>query len=67
MFTIGSCKLFNGSPSHDECKGEIVTHAWTKQETKGARNLLVVEGVVVLAVVLGLVVVRVGARRRLRK
>ena len=75
MFTIGNCTLFNGSPSHDECKGEIVTHAWTKQETKGAgrrrspaaRNLLGVEGVVVLAVVLGLVVVRVGARRRLRR
>jgi len=32
-----------------------------------ARNLLGVEGVVVLAVVLGLVVVQVGARRRLRK
>ena len=74
MFTIGNCTLFNGSPSHDECKGEIVTHAWggTKQNTSrrrspAARNLLGVEGVVVLAVVLGLVVVRVGARRRLRK
>ena len=71
MFTIGNCTLFNGSPSHDECKGEIVTHAWTKQNTKGAgrrrspaaRNLLVGEGVVVLAVVL----VLVGARRRLRR
>ena len=75
MFTIGSCTLFNGSPSHDECKGKIVTHAWTKQNTKGAgrrrspaaRNLLVVEGVVVLAVVLGLVAVRVRACRRLRR
>ena len=75
MFTIGNCTLFNGSPSHDECKGEIVTHAWTKQNTKwagrrrspAARNLLgVEEGVVVLAVVLVLVVVP-GARRRLRK
>ena len=73
MFTIGNCTLFNGSPSHDECKGEIVTHAWGGQNTKragrrrspAARNLLGVEGVVVLAVVL--VVVRVGARRRLRK
>ena len=74
MFTIGNCTLFNGSPSHDECKGEIVTHAWggTKQNTSrrrspAARNLLGVEGVVVLAVVLVLVVVRVGVRRRLRK
>ena len=73
MFTIGNCTLFNGSPSDDECKGKIVTHAWggTKQNTSrrrspAARNLLAGEGVVVLAVVLVLVLM-VRARRRLRR